>query len=221
MRSINEIRLHNLLPHAFDGMQGESFIKSSQVWLADLTLQVGQSYTIAAESGAGKSSLCSFIYGNRSDYSGTISFDGKNARELSISQWCELRRESFALLPQEMRLFPELTAMENVMLKNRLTDFRSEKEILEMMEHLDIAFKANSLAGKMSVGQQQRVAIIRTLCQPFSFLFLDEPVSHLDGRNNSIVAKLIEEEAHAQGAAIVSTSVGNPLALSQSTLIKL
>ena len=62
---------------------------------------------------------------------------------------------------------------------------------------------------RLSIGQQQRVAIIRTLCQPCDFILLDEPVSHLDAANNRIVAQMVTDEARSQGAGVISTSVGN------------
>lgn len=168
---------------------------------------------IQAESGMGKSSLCSFIYGNRHDYSGNILFDGKDVSKLSIDQWCKARINSLALLPQEMRLFPELTAYENIAIKNRLTGFKSDDEISAMLDMLEVADKADTPARFLSIGQQQRVAIIRTLCQPMDFLLLDEPVSHLDKRNNRIASELIQAEASKQGSAIIATSVGYDIML--------
>lgn len=126
-----------------------------------------------------------------------------------MAEWCEVRKHHLAYLPQELRLFPELTALENVLLKNRLTHHKSEQEIVSYFEQLGIPEKVNSLVGKLSIGQQQRVAIIRTLCQPADFFVLDEPVSHLDEANNAIVAALVTAEASRQGAGIISTSVGN------------
>jgi ABC-type lipoprotein export system ATPase subunit len=73
----------------------------------------------------------------------------------------------------------------------------------------------------MSIGQQQRVAIIRCLCQPFSFLLLDEPVSHLDEQNNQIVASIIMEQARLQGASIIATSVGNNIKISTDLTLRL
>ena len=67
--------------------------------------------------------------------------------------------------------------------------------------------------GKMSFGQQQRVALIRALCQPFDFLFLDEPVSHLDEINANNMARILTEEAMKQGAGVVVTSIGKHLEL--------
>ena len=105
--------------------------------------------------------------------------------------------------------------------KNRLTDCRSGQWIRQALERLEIPEKINSPAGLLSVGQQQRVAIIRALCQPFDFILIDEPISHLDARNNSIVASLIEEEARANSAGVLATSVGNKINLPIETTLLL
>ena len=193
----------------------------SDVWLQEITLERGKRYLISAESGTGKSSMCSYIFGYRQDYSGTIAFDGKDIRSITVAQWCDIRQRHIAYLPQDMRLFSELTAMENVELKNRLTGFKSREEILQLFETLGIADKVDSLASKLSIGQQQRVAIIRTLCQPCDFILLDEPVSHLDDENNRTVARLITDEAARQGAGVIATSVGNHLKMDVGKLLNL
>lgn len=202
---MQEIRLQGCLPAVFAGRDDDK----SEVWLRDIAFERGKHYLISAESGTGKSSLCAYLYGYRVDYSGEFSFDGRDIRQLSVAEWCEVRKHHLAYLPQELRLFPELTALENVLLKNRLTHHKSEQEIVSYFEQLGIPEKVNSLVGKLSIGQQQRVAIIRTLCQPADFFVLDEPVSHLDEANNAIVAVLVAAEASRQGAGIISTSVGN------------
>ena len=178
---MQSITLSDVLPRVF---ADRSDIRS-QVWRTDLRLESGKKYLIMAESGGGKSSLCAYIYGYRTDYEGTIRFDNRSIGELSIAEWCNVRRNDIAYLPQELRLFPELTALENVELKNRLSRHKTSEQIAEMFDRLGIADKLNSPVGKLSIGQQQRVAIIRTLCQPCSFFLLDEPVSHLDAANNS------------------------------------
>ena len=132
-----------------------------------------------------------------------------------------MRRRHIAYLPQEMRLFPELTAWENVQLKNRLTGYKTDSELRGLFERLGIADRMNSLAGKLSIGQQQRVALIRTVCQPCDFFLLDEPVSHLDEVNNGIVAQIISDEALKSGAAVIATSVGNNLNIKVGEVLKL
>ncbi len=195
-------------------MEVSDRIKRSQVWLVpELTFTKGCRLCIQAESGCGKSSLLSFIYGNRSDYQGDILFNAENTRGFSVDRWCQVRTAHIALLPQEMRMFPELSVMQNLQLKNNLTHHKTEAELKLLLERLGIGEKINDRLGTLSIGQQQRVAIIRALCQPFDFLFLDEPVSHLDRHNNEMAAAIIDEEARAQGAGVISTSVGNPLLL--------
>ena len=111
--------------------------------------------------------------------------------------------------------------MENVLLKNDITGFKAKADIVRLFEMLGIADKQNSPVDKMSIGQQQRVAIIRTLCQPYDFIILDEPVSHLDNANNAIVAHLIADEAERQGAGVIATSVGNNVMINVDKELKL
>lgn len=215
--NIREITLSEALPAVFKGEPP----RHSDVWQSHLVLRKGERYIISAESGTGKSSLCAYIYGARRDYLGEISFDGRDIRTLRIPEWQELRRTSLAYLPQDLGLFPELTAWENICLKNDLTGHCSHDRIESLLSRLGIEARRDFPVGKMSIGQQQRVAIIRAICQPFDFLFLDEPVSHLDEQNNRIAASIVEEEAARQNAAIISTSVGNHLLLSDAVTLYL
>lgn len=214
---INEITISEALPAVFKGEPP----RNSDVWQTRLKLEKGKRYIIAAESGTGKSSLCAFIYGSRRDYEGRILFDDTDISNISISGWQQIRRQSLAYLPQDLGLFPELTAWENIQLKNDLTGHLEPHRIEQLLSKLGIDSRRDFPVGKMSIGQQQRVGIIRAICQPFDFIFLDEPVSHLDENNNRIVASIIEEEASRQGAGIVSTSVGNHLLLSDAKILHL
>ena len=98
--------------------------------------------------------------------------------------------------------------MENVWIKNSITNIKSKTEIEILFEELGIGDKLNARIDRMSFGQQQRVALIRSLCQPFSFILLDEPISHLDDKNSDIMRDVILREAKAQGAGIITTSIG-------------
>lgn len=214
---MDKIELINMLPAVFAGREDTG----SEIWLRNVTLERGRNYLISAESGTGKSSLCSYIYGYRNDYSGTLMLDRRDAARLTVPEWCDIRQRHIAYLPQELRLFPELTAMENIQLKNQLTHFKTEQQIMRMLEMLGIPEKANSPVARLSIGQQQRVAIVRTLCQPADFIMLDEPVSHLDEANNRIVADMVTGEARAQGAGIIATSVGNHVLITTDQQLKL
>ena len=206
---MNNIQLVNTLPNVFQNRMDIG----SDIWQKDITFEKGKTYLLEANSGTGKSSLCSYIYGYRRDYQGQILFDGEDISRYTIAQWTSVRKKHISLLWQELRLFPELTALENVQIKNKLTGMQKKKQILEWFDILGITDKQDVKIGQMSLGQQQRVALIRSLCQPFDFLFVDEPISHLDDTNSEIMGRVMMAEAKKQGAGIVATSIGKHIEL--------
>ena len=216
-RQIGRIEMKGMLPRVFVSEK----IPPSDVWRHDVAFERGKFYLVEAASGGGKSSMCAYIFGARTDYEGRLLFDGEDAAGISMAGWQALRRRNIAYLPQELSLFPELTAWENIQLKNRVTGYASEKMVERWLEQLGIASRRDYPADRMSIGQQQRVAIIRSVCQPFDFILLDEPVSHLDEDNNRIAAAIIAEEARRQGAGVISTSVGNHILLDYNERLRL
>lgn len=214
---MNHIHLQHTLPQVFASRD----TITSQIWHQDIVFDKGKRYLIEAASGTGKSSLCSYLYGYRRDYQGIICFDERNIRSLSADQWTDIRKHSLSILFQELRIFPELTVLENILLKNRLTGHKKKKEILALLDTIGIPDKADEKAGKLSFGQQQRVAFVRSLCQPFDFILLDEPVSHLDDANNAIMSRLLMEETEKQGAGIIVTSIGKHLELAYDKTLRL
>lgn len=213
---MNQIELHKTLPCVFEGREVQS-----EIWLQDVTFQKGETYLVEASSGTGKSSLCSYIIGYRKDYLGTILFDGKDIRQYGVSDWTSVRQHTLSLLFQELRLFPELTAMENIEIKNGLTGYKSRREIEEWFQRLGIADKMSAKVGRMSFGQQQRVAMIRALVQPFDFLMVDEPISHLDDENSVIMCDIMMEEVSRQGAGVIVTSIGKHMNMSYDKTFRL
>lgn len=214
---MKSIHLQHTLPNVFT----ERTDIRSDIWLQDVTFEKGNFYLIEAASGTGKSSLCSFIYGYRKDYQGNISFDKEDTRNYKINHWVDVRKHTLSILFQELRIFPELTALENIHLKNGITNFKTDKEILSYFEMLGVEDKLHQKMRYLSFGQQQRVAFIRSLCQPFDFVFLDEPISHLDDVNGNIMGRMITEEAHRQGAGVICTSIGKHIELPYKQVFKL
>lgn len=216
--NMNTIHLENVLPHVFSQQQGDL---QSEVWLSDLKLEKGKKYLIEAQSGKGKSTFCSYLLGYRRDYSGSLKFDDVDTMTYRVSDWISVRRNHISMLFQELRLFPELTALENVQIKNRITQHTDLQTILSWFERLGIADKVDSKVGLMSFGQQQRVAMMRALVQPFDFIVADEPISHLDDHNSDIMAQLMLEEAGKQGAAVVVTSIGKHMKIDYDRVVLL
>ena len=197
-----DIQLSNLLPTPLKGQE----LGDSNIWLKEVTLSEGSSYLIKAASGKGKTTLLSILYGIRHDYEGSVSLNGKLLASHSTSEWSELRQNTLSMVFQDLLLFPELTVMENLLIKNQLTTHKTQEEIILLLARLGMEDFETQKVGLLSLGQQQRIAIIRALCQPFKLLLLDEPFSHLDAKNVEVIRELIEEEiATNQATLIIST----------------
>lgn len=214
---MNVITLDSVVPCVFAGRD----VSGSDVWGRVVTFEKGTNVLIDAASGAGKSSLCSYLLGYRNDYEGRICFSGNDVRQMGIARWAEIRKSELSCIYQELRLFPELTALENVELKNRLTGLKEAREIDAWFERLGIADKRDVRVSRMSFGQRQRVAAVRALVQPFDFLLADEPVSHLDDANAAVLADIMAEEAGRRGAGLIVTSVGRKLPLKYDRVLHL
>lgn len=214
---MKEIRLKDVVPEIF--VNRNDLV--SDIWHTDVVLERGKTYLIEAASGTGKSSLCSYLYGQRGDYRGIISFDDEDVKKYNINQWCNIRQQSISILFQDLRLFGELTALENVEIKNRITNHRTNEQIVTWFEELGIGDKLNARIDRMSYGQQQRVALIRALCQPYDFILLDEPISHLDDKNSDIMRDIVLREAKASGAAVIATSIGKHMNIDYDKILRL
>lgn len=215
---MQSITFKQVVPHVFSEHIADM---ESDIWNNDITFEKGHLYLVEADSGKGKSTFCSYVVGYRHDYDGNVLFDADNTRNYTVSQWVFMRRTHISHLFQELRLFPELTAMENVQIKNKLTGFKSEEEILQWFDMLGIADKVNAKIGRMSFGQQQRVAMIRALVQPFDFILADEPISHLDDNNARIMGDIMMTEAKKQGAGVIVTSIGKHMDLNYERVVRL
>jgi len=214
---MERISFESVLPQVFT--HHKDF--KSEIWNGKVTFERGYLYLVEAESGKGKSTFCSYISGYRHDYTGHILFDETDISTYKMCDWANFRRRHISHLFQELRLFPELTAFENVEIKNQLTRWKSSTQIKEWFEQLDIADKLDVEVGKMSYGQQQRVAMMRALVQPFDFLLLDEPISHLDDNNAQTMTEIMLTEARQQEAAVIVTSIGKHTELPYERILRL
>jgi len=194
-----QLELQQILPTYFEAERATR----SEIWGKSLQFKKGEYIKIVAPSGSGKTSLMHFLYGMRNDFNGSIKYDGKNFSTFTREELASIRTNHLSIVLQDLRLFPEQTVLENINIKRLLNPFHKEEKIAEMVERLGIGSKLNSLCRTCSYGEQQRVAIIRSLMQPFDFLLLDEPFSHLDTANSQKAMELMLEEAKARGAAII------------------
>lgn len=175
----------------------------SDIWNTNISFEKGTYYHIKASSGKGKSSLIHTLYGLQKNYEGQMLFNGKNCKGLTIDQWCDIRSRHLSIVFQDLRLFEDYTALQNLLIQNELTEFASETIVREYANRLGIAHTLNRLVKTLSYGERQRVAILRALLQPMDCLLLDEPFSHLDTANIQRAASLILETVKTAGATLI------------------
>lgn len=194
-----QIKLQQVVPVFIE----EEKVAGSGLWKTDQVFDPGERVQIVAPSGSGKTSLIHFLYGMRKDYTGGISYNNENISSFDAEQFSTFRQKHISIVFQDLRLFTQQTVLQNLEIKRLLDPYHPESRIEAMAGRLGIQNKLNKLAKTCSYGEQQRIAIIRSLQQPFDFLLLDEPFSHLDDNNRKKAMELMEEEATARGATII------------------
>ncbi|MFY7964010.1 MAG: ATP-binding cassette domain-containing protein [Chitinophagaceae bacterium] len=199
------IRLQNIIPIP---LKAKITATKKDVWNNEVCFSKGEQIKIVAPSGTGKTTLMHYLYGTRQDYEGNIFYDDVNLRSINSNDLAAIRQLKLSIIFQDLRLFPQLTAKENIELKRTMTaPFYPSEKIDEMAETIGITHILNQQTSKCSYGEQQRIAIIRALIQPFELLLMDEPFSHLDNNNTAKAAALINDECKKRNAGFVITDL--------------
>lgn len=199
-----KIQLDKIIPFPFS----DGNYDSHSLWGKETEI-TGKRVLVQAVSGKGKSTFVNSIYGIRKDFSGVIYFDQQPTNGFTSNQWSEIRKTRLSVVFQDLQLIPHLTVGENLALKNSLTNNTGESLQKEYVEKVGLLDKWNVPTGILSYGQQQRIAIIRALLQPFEIILLDEPFAHLDNTNANICYQLIVDKAIGNEAAILLTTLNH------------
>ena len=179
------------------------------IWGQNYEWNAPQKTVLNAVSGKGKSTFVGIVSGVRTDFDGELRINGKESAQLSNLDWSELRTNWIATVYQDLQLFLDLTIIENLQIKNNLTNHFSEQKLLQLIEKVGLTSHLSKKCKVLSLGQQQRVAILRALCQPFKLLMMDEPFSHLDKTNESILIEIINTQLTANNAGLIMTTLGD------------
>lgn len=199
------IQLNQLIPVP---LRDKIARRTSEVWSTSVSFDSSEWIKIKAPSGSGKTTLIHLMYKLRTDYSGTIFYDKLNIKQLGDEALSAYRQTKLSVIFQDLRLFSNLTAFENIELKRVLQKpFCEATRINEMAEELGITHILQQPVRICSYGEQQRIAIIRALVQPFELLLMDEPFSHLDEVNSEKAAALIAHECKKRNAGFVLTDL--------------
>ena len=212
---MNSIHLQQTLPQVFADRNSVT----SDIWHQDLIFRKGEMYLIEAASGTGKSSLCSYIYGYRNDYQGIINFDETNIKAYSVKQWVDLRKHSLSMLFQDLRIFTELTALENVELALQIC--KNPMDAQEVMEDVGLGERLDNFPAQLSGGEQQRVSIARALAKNPKLLLCDEPTGALDYNTGKAILKLLQDTCREKGMTVILITHNSAIAPMADRVIKI
>jgi len=174
----------------------------------DLNFSVnpGDWVALTGSSGCGKTTLLHLLGGLDKPTAGSISYRGEKFSQLSPRKRSILRRQNIGFIFQNFNLFPELNAIENILLPTIISGLPKKQARLKAEELLDLvglSDRANHRPAQLSGGEQQRIAIARALVMEPDTLLADEPTGNLDDENSLEVMKLFQELHKKAGKTII------------------
>lgn len=199
------IRIENIMPHPLASFQHDE----KSIWGKSFVIDLTTKTLLNASSGKGKTTFIALLFGLRKDYSGKAYIFDKNTRDFSVDDWTKLRKDVFSIVFQDLQLLPQLTLEENLKIKYALGSDLSFDEVLSWVKLLGLGDKLKQNSGTLSFGQQQRVAIIRSLIPKFQYVLMDEPFSHLDQENTELALQLILNRCDNLNAGCLVSTLGD------------
>lgn len=164
----------------------------------------GKCYAIIGKSGSGKTTLLSLMAGLDLPTEGEIIVDGKSTKEWNRNQ---MRRDAVSVIYQNYNLFPLLTVQENIQYPlelKKITGKEAAALTKEVRTRVDLPEAYDKrLPSHLSGGEQQRVAIARTLAQGCKIILADEPTGNLDSANTENIVKILCSLAHDDGCTVI------------------
>jgi putative ABC transport system ATP-binding protein len=170
----------------------------------NLSFELGKSYAIKGKSGSGKTTLLSLISGLEKKYEGEILYDGKDLAKMDLDKY---RNSDIGIVFQSYNLLPQFTAEENIILSmdiNNLKDINKKEKAIELMEQVGLKKSlAKRRVLKLSGGEQQRIAIARSLSYNPKIILADEPTGNLDKETESEILKIFNNLAHKENKCVI------------------
>ena len=192
--------------------------------LQDISLEVDHNDTVSivGESGSGKTSLIMLIGGLEKATSGKIQFKEFEISNLNEDQISEIRRKNIGIVFQSFYLIPNYTALENVSLTleiNRISN--AEQKAKDMLSRFGLGQRLNNLPSQLSGGEQQRVAIARSIVMKPQLILADEPTGNLDSENSNLISKILFDYVNEEQASLIVATHDDKLASQAKRKIKI
>ena len=189
---------------------------------ASVGFDAGKLYAVVGPSGSGKSTLLSMLAGLDVPGEGDVALGEENLKSLDLDRY---RREGVSIIFQAFCLLPLLTVRENVSLPMEMQGIPENQARIKAAEALVKVgieeAKHKRFPSALSGGEQQRVAIARSLCSGAPVLLADEPTGNLDGENTRIVMDILRKLAHEEGRCVIVVTHDPEVAESADLILRM
>ena len=192
--------------------------------LQDINLEVKlkETVSIVGESGSGKTSLIMLIGGLEKASSGKIFFENNEITNMDEDEISNIRRKNIGIVFQSFYLIPNYTALENVSLTLEINKISNpEIKAKEILERFGLKERFYNLPGQLSGGEQQRVAIARSIVMKPKLILADEPTGNLDSENSELISKILFDYVKNEKASLIMVTHDNNLANQTMKKIKI
>ena len=192
--------------------------------LQDINLEVKfkETLSIVGESGSGKTSLIMLIGGLEKASSGKIFFENNDITNMGEDEISNIRRKNIGIVFQSFYLIPNYTALENVSLTLEINKIsNAEIKAKEILERFGLSERFYNLPSQLSGGEQQRVAIARSIVMKPKLILADEPTGNLDSENSELISKILFDYVSDEKATLIMVTHDNNLANQTMKKIKI
>jgi putative ABC transport system ATP-binding protein/lipoprotein-releasing system ATP-binding protein len=187
----------------------------------DIDIAAGESVFLCGASGAGKTTLLYTLAGLETPEAGAVEFEGSSLYALSGNALARLRNKRMGFVFQSYFLLPELTALENVLLPALIRGKSEAARGRDLLERVGLSGRIDHLPAELSGGEQQRVAIARSLINDPAILFADEPTGNLDSKNGEVIINLLLDLSRADGRTLAVVTHDENLARRGDRLVRI
>ena len=196
---MHELEIKNLSYRYADAKKDEYVLKD-----LNMSFDKGKIYAIKGKSGSGKTTLLSLISGLEKKYEGEILYQDKPLKKMDLDKY---RNTDIGIVFQSYNLLPQFTAEENIILSmdiNNLKNVDKKEKVIELMKSVGLDEKlAKRRVLKLSGGEQQRIAIARSLSYNPNIILADEPTGNLDKDTEDEIMKIFIDLAHKENKCVI------------------
>ena len=190
----------------------------------NITINQGDTLAVIGASGVGKSTLLNIMGSLERPTGGQVTFRGRNITDIDESGLCNLRNKEIGFVFQFHHLLPEFNALENTIMPaliSRMGMKESKERAEKILKHVGLANRLNHRIGELSGGEQQRVAIARSLMMRPRLLLADEPTGNLDRNTGKEIVDLLLRIREEEGLSMVIVTHNQQLAENMTKVLEI